>query len=80
MEEATNLLSALIQHASVLRDMSVPNFRTSFLLREGVLSTRDGAWLLQVEGKSYDMVMDLFPWNMQWLRLPWMEAPLRVEW
>lgn len=79
-EEGTNLLSAVIQHASVLRDMSVPSFRTGFLLREGVLSTRDGAWLLQVERKTYDIVMDLFPWSMQWLRLPWMEAPLRVEW
>ena len=79
-EECANLLTAAIQHAAVLRDMSIPGFRSSFLLREGVLSARDGAWLLQVERRTHDIVLDLFPWSIQWLRLPWMEAPLRVEW
>lgn len=79
-EECESLLIATIGHASVLRDMSAQSFRSGFLLREGVLSTRDGAWLLQVERNGYDVVIDLFPWSMQWLKLPWMDSPLRVEW
>jgi hypothetical protein len=79
-EECTNLLTAVIQQAPILRDMSVPGFRGTFLLRQGVLSSRDGAWLLRVERETYDVVLDRFPWGWEWVRLPWMEAPLRVEW
>ena len=42
--------------------------------------SRDGAWLLRVERQTYDLVLDRFPWGWEWLRLPWMDAPLRVEW
>jgi hypothetical protein len=79
-EECTQLLSAAIEHAPVLRTMSVPGLRSSFLLREGVLKNRDGAWLLQVERKTHDVVLDRFPWSFAWVKLPWMQAPLRVEW
>jgi len=80
MEECENLLGAVIAQASILRDMSVPGFRGTFLLRPGMLSSRDGAWLLRVEHETYDIVLERFPWNWEWVKLPWMEAPLRVEW
>jgi hypothetical protein len=79
-EECLDLLWAVIAQAPILRDMSVPGFRGTFLLRQGVLRARDGAWLLQVERETYDIVLDRFPWGWEWLKLPWMEAPLRVEW
>ncbi len=79
-EEGENLLVAVIAQAPILRDMSVAGFRGTFLLRQGMLSTRDGAWLLRVERETYDIVLDRFPWSWEWLKLPWMAAPLRVEW
>ncbi len=79
-EECTNLLSAAIEHAAILKKTSIPGFRGTFLLRKGVLGTRDGAWLLRVERQAYDVVLDRFPWLWSWVKLPWMEAPLRVEW
>lgn len=79
-EECRNLLYAVIAQAPILRDMTPAGFRGSFLLRRGILSTRDGAWLLRVERETYDVVLDRFPWTMQWVKLPWMDAPLRVEW
>ncbi len=39
-----------------------------------------GTWLLRVERVSYDVVLDRFPWGLGWVKLPWMEAPLYVEW
>lgn len=80
MSECTTLLKAVIAQAPILRDMSESGLRGTFLLRAGVLSTRDGAWLLRVERETYDIVLDRFPWNWVWVKLPWMEAPLRVEW
>jgi hypothetical protein len=79
-EECDDLLRAVIAQAPILRDMSAPGFRGTFLLRQGLLRSRDGAWLLQVERQTYDIVLDRFPWGWEWVRLPWMEAPLRVEW
>jgi hypothetical protein len=79
-EECAHLLTAAIAQAPILRDMSPPGFRGTFLLRPGVLRSRDGAWLLQVERESYDVVLDRFPWSWEWVKLPWMAAPLRVEW
>jgi len=79
-EECTDLLSAVIEQAPILRSMSVPGFRGTFLLRQGVLSAPDGAWLLRVERETYDIVLDRFPWGWGVVKLPWMESPLRVEW
>lgn len=80
LRECNQLLEAVIAQAPILRNMSPDGFRGSFLLRNGVLSARAGHWLLQVEAQTYDIVLDRLPWNRDWIKLPWMEAPLRVEW
>ena len=79
-EECDTLLSSVIAQAPILRDLSLDGFRGSFLLRKGLLSARDGVWLLRVERETYDVVLDRFPWSFDWVRLPWMEVPLGVEW
>lgn len=79
-EECTGLLEAVIAQAPILHDMSVDGFRGTFLLRPGLLYARDGMWLLHVERQTYDVVLERFPWSWEWVRLPWMEAPLRVDW
>ncbi len=80
LRECKNLLTAVIAQAPILHNMSVDGFRGSFLIRPGLLSTRDGHWLLRVEHQTYDIVLERFAWSWQWIKLPWMEAPLRVEW
>jgi hypothetical protein len=80
LDECGLLLSAVIEHAPILRNMSIAGFRGTFLLRQGILSQRDGAWLLRVERETYDIVLERFPWSVDWIKLPWMTAPLRVEW
>ena len=78
--ECDVLISAAIEHAPILKSMSAEGLRGTFLWRKGVLSSRDGAWLLRVERESYDLVLDRFPWSFEWIKLPWMKAALRVEW
>jgi hypothetical protein len=79
-EEGAGMLTAVIANAPILKNMSIDGFRGSFLLRKGVLGARDGAWLLRVERATHDVVLDRFPWAVSWVKLPWMEAPLSVEW
>ena len=78
--ETEQLLGVAIAHAGCLGEISISGFRGSFLLRRGALSTRDGAWLLRVERQPPDILLERFPWRTEWIRLPWMQAPLRVQW
>jgi hypothetical protein len=78
--ECQQLLTAVIEHASILNNMSIKGFQGSFLLRQGILRQRDGLWLLQVERQSYDLVLDRFPWRFNTIKLPWMSKLLQVEW
>jgi hypothetical protein len=80
IEQGRRLLTAVIEHAPILRKMSIAGFRQTFLLRKGQLSSRDGVWRLRVERESYDVILDRFPWSVSWLKLPWMEFPMNVEW
>jgi hypothetical protein len=79
-KECTSLLKAVIAQAPILHNMSPDGFRGNFLLRRGQLSVRDGLWLLRVERQTYDIVLERFPWSWQWVKLPWMETPLQIEW
>ena len=80
LAEGEHLLTAVIDRARALGDASIPSFRVNFLKRRGALTTRDGAWLLQVERQAHDLLLDRFPWSWGWVKLPWMPDPLRVEW
>ncbi|MBK7826425.1 contractile injection system tape measure protein [Nannocystis sp.] len=80
IDECERLLAAVIAHATILRDMPVASFRATFLRRPAALTTRDGAWTLQVEARTHDLVLARFPWAWSWVKLPWMPDPLRVEW
>ncbi len=80
LDAGTELLEAVIQNASVLQDTSVESFRQLFLRRSGILSQRDGMWLLRIERENQDMLIEKFPWSTQWLKMDWMSSPMRVEW
>lgn len=79
-DECATFLASVIANAPILGEMSIDGFRGSFLLRKGLLSSRDGVWLLRVERETYDVILDRFPWSVSWVKFPWMEVPLGVEW
>jgi hypothetical protein len=80
-EEATALLEVVIGHWDALRNTSVDGLRGTFLVRPGKVSLRDdGDWLLQVEAKSFDILLDQLPWGIGIIKLPWMVKMLWVEW
>ncbi len=78
--ECTNLLESVIAHASVLGSISIDGFRSSFLLRPGLLTTREGNWLVQVERTSYDILLDKLPWSFKMIKLPWVQQFIITEW
>jgi hypothetical protein len=80
IEACDDLLRAVIEQAPILNNMSTAGFRASFLLRKGQLGAADGNWRLRVERETHDVVLDRFPWSFPYVKLPWMEAVLQVEW
>ncbi len=81
ISEATALLEAIIKHWEALRDTSPDGLRGTFLLRPGKLGMKeDGDWLLQVESRTFDVLLDYLPWGISMIKLPWMKKMLWVEW
>ena len=75
------MLNALIAHWKIIGKTSVAGLRSSFLQREGRLEHRgDRGWLLQVQARSFDMLLDQLPWSYTPLKFPWMAEVLHVEW
>jgi hypothetical protein len=79
-----DLLAAALAHAvttaPAFARVDVPVFQVLFVQRAGLLGARNGAWLLQVAQRGEDALLDRLPWTWAWVRLPWMDHPLQVQW
>ncbi|MEO6949670.1 MAG: contractile injection system tape measure protein [Ginsengibacter sp.] len=80
LNEATNVLNAVLQHWTSLKGTSIEGLRTAFLDRTGKLSKTENGWKLSVEHKTLDILLDNLPWGISTLKLPWMKYYLNVEW
>ena len=80
-EAAMNdLLQSMITHWSALKSTSIDGLRTAFINREGMLKPQHNGWLLQIERKGYDVLIDKLPWGIGLIKLPWMNKPVHTEW
>jgi hypothetical protein len=79
-KEATALLTSVVEHWAVLKNTTVAGLREAFLQRNGKLSFNNNQWLLQVEQKGYDMLLQQLPWNIGMVKLPWMGHVMMTEW
>jgi hypothetical protein len=78
--EADLLLHDIITHWTALKNSSVEALQGSFLLRDGLLSFADDHWLLQVERKGYDVLIDHLPWSFKTIKFDWMDNYINTEW
>jgi hypothetical protein len=78
--EAEALLQAVLDHADGRLGDDGAALRQDFLQRPGLLTARPGAWVLQVERRPGDEVLEGLPWSWSWIRLPWMDDLLQVVW
>ena len=79
-KEVDEMLSAIIEYWAVIKNTSIDGLRESFLKRIGKLTMKENEWLLQVEQKSYDMLLQQLPWSISMIKLPWMKGLLKTEW
>lgn len=79
-QKVNNLLKSILEHWAVLKSTSADGLRVSFLQREGRLIFRNNEWHLKVQQDAYDMLLAHLPWNINMIKLPWMNCLLHVEW
>lgn len=79
-EITDSLVDAIITNWPIMKNTKRESFRKSFLERKGYLSKIDGNWLLQVEKRAFDMLIDTLPWGFSMIKLPWMKDMMQVEW
>jgi hypothetical protein len=83
IKEVEDLLNQVIQNWRMNGspvNSTIEGFRTSFLQREGKLKLHDTNWKLQVEQKTYDMVLSSLPWGIGIIKNCWMEGLMYVDW
>lgn len=79
-QTADSLLEAVIGHWGALGSTSIDGLRESFLLRNGWLEKEENGWLLRIESKPFDMLLDQLPWSFSIIKHAWMELPISTQW
>ncbi len=79
-ENCESLLKSVIEHWTALKNTSVKGLRESFLLRRGKLQENENQWNINVEHKTFDVLLDTIPWSFSIIKLNWMNKPVYVEW
>ncbi len=78
--ECEELLGEVLRHWSKLKNTSAAALRETFLQRNGKLTEVENGWLLNVEQKGFDILLDSLPWGIGTIKLPWADYKLHVEW
>ena len=63
-----------------LKGTSVKGFRRSFIARGGTLEQQEERWLLTVEKKTHDILLESVPWSFRQIRLPWLKKYIQAVW
>ncbi len=79
-QEATALLSSVIEHWGALKNTGFEALRISFLQRAGKLTHAEMGWQLVAEQKTFDILMQSLPWAIGRIKTPWMQEWLLTDW
>ncbi|WP_368165261.1 contractile injection system tape measure protein [Bacteroides cellulosilyticus] len=44
------------------------------------MEEQDEKWLLTVDDKTHDILLDSVPWGFRQIRLPWLKKYIQVKW
>ncbi|WP_373522179.1 contractile injection system tape measure protein, partial [Aquiflexum sp.] len=75
-----SLLKGMLQNWGKLNTSTAEALQVTFLQREGELVFEDSQIILNVENKGVDALMDFISWNINMVKLPWMEKPIIINW
>ena len=79
-ETVESMLAGVKANWPKMENTSIGGFQRSFIEREGQLEQRENKWVLTVENKAYDILLDSLPWSYKMIRFPWLKKPISVLW
>lgn len=80
IETVESMLAGVKANWPKMANTSIGGFQLSFIERDGQLEQQEGKWVLTVENKAYDILLDSLPWSYKMIRLPWLKKPISVSW
>lgn len=80
IQTVESMLSGVKSNWDKPKNTSVKGFQHSFIERPGKLEQREDKWVLYVENRSYDLLLDSLPWSYRQIRLPWLKKNIHVVW
>ena len=77
---ADSMVSAVKAYWPKMSGTSLKGFRQSFISRGGRLEQQDEKWILTVDDKVYDVILDTVPWSFKQIRYHWLKKYIQVLW
>lgn len=78
--ECDELLENVLRHWKALKSNSVQGLRETFFQRNASLRNDGNYWILTVEKKGFDILMEHIPWSFRLVKLPWNKYIIHVDW
>lgn len=78
VKSAQGLLEGVIAHWGKVSN--VESFREGFLMRVGQVESREGGWLVTVEQRAFDSLLDSLPWSFSQIKHSWNPHHIEVIW
>jgi hypothetical protein len=78
--ECDNLLEVVAGHWTALKGSGAEAMQATFFRREGKLSAGENSWLLQIEHKTEDILIQKLPWGLGVVKFTWNDKPIFVQW
>jgi hypothetical protein len=75
-----DLLMAVTQQWHGMENTSINALRETFLQRDGMLEELEEHFYIKVEQRGYDILLDRIPWNINTIKLSWIEKLIQIEW
>lgn len=79
-QTADSMLEGVKSNWSKMNGTSIKGFQQSFIFRTGHLEQQDEKWLLTVESRTVDILLDTVPWSFKQIRFPWLKKYVQVIW
>lgn len=79
-QTADSMVTGVKANWPQLKGTSVRGFRQSFIARNGMLERQEERWLLTVEKKTHDILLESVPWSFRQIRLPWLKKYIQAVW
>lgn len=80
IDYANEVLQVIISRWDKLGKASNDGLRNTFLTRNGIVEEHNEAFNLSIETSGTDILLDVLPWNITVVKLPWIKNIIYTSW